>query len=292
MNRYKTLILAIVITVLNGSVWDCFAQRPAEEKEDAITHWLRIEMDRQEIEKALNDIDERSTDLLGALVEAKREYRPGELDPQNVIVRKRIEDISKELANMRRQGRRSVMKAMRFSRDLQHDREHLETLLPALKAAADAGSLPQPENAEAIDWPETIERWKRLLAAMGEDNQREAIQALFGERGGMLLLHMPRGERNGRPFGQGEKAGRMEHLMGPRIPEIDPELKQQWLTRLQRLEKQHEELKHVLDQQNREIERLKRMIEGEYDLEGQAREDGFEHQWLEAPPRNGDPRRP
>ncbi len=201
----------------------------------SLTLWRQLDERLLQATARFRQLHELRERLMANLDETRRSWQPGVIDLQAMRSRHEIDMLLAqlhELVGQEREHNDHVARLLRLLLSSSHRWQ--EGLEPALRRAQ--RRAPPAER-------ERIGRWLEGLKGLAADNPRLFLEAVIGEDYALYLVET------------------VPALLRP--IQATPENQRRWLTRLTQLQAQQEELREELTRRDLEIDRLRRLIEGE-----------------------------
>jgi len=225
----------------------------------SMSELLKIDRDLQNGQVHFTQMETRRVELLDRLDEAKRSYQPDKADTQTLLARQLIDQLLKELHGLSEQTLELVNKGSHGLMMLSRSREQWGPTLNKEWENYQAdrkGSEVRLQEADAM-----FDRWRAALRNLEKGNGLGFAQTLLGDDLGLLVFQSmpdwpPEDASNA---GEGRKHA---ERFRPRHREfIGEQIRKRLRGRLDRIEQGQLELRQKLDAQDREIERLHRILQ-------------------------------
>ena len=220
---------------------------------------LKVDRDLQNGRAHFTQMETRRAELLERLDEAKRGYQPDKADTQTLLARQLIDQLLKELHGLSEQTLGLVNKARHGLTMLYRSREQWGPTLNREWENYQAdreGSEVRLQEADAM-----FDRWRTALRNLEKENGLGFTQTLLGDDLGLLVFQSMPGWPPEDAANAGEGRGRADPFRPRHREFIGEQIRKRLRGRLDRIEQQQFELRRKIDAQDREIERLRRILE-------------------------------
>ena len=231
----------------------------------AMVNWQRLDQRFQRNRVKFEQIEIKNQELMEQLTEAKQRYHPDRIDTGTLLVRRKIGQLLAELHGLDNESQELIGESAERLILVLRTRRMWE---PQLRQQwEEFQSRDQMNIKEKQQTKERFERWLTALERLDEEGQPAFAQVLLGKKLGALAVEsVPKDSeatdpewRNGPPpRGPGEFGPPPHHR---RI--FGNQLRNRLMGRLRRIEDNQDDLKRSLKHQEREIERLRFLLENQ-----------------------------
>ena len=215
-----------------------------------LRRWQDFEMRLHECDNKFKTIEERRNKLLERLTSEKRRYQPDKYDPASVLAHQSIDRLLGELHQAVEEGRSNTAEAVDLVTTALMTRPIWEASLQNDNTHPERG----PDAAAAIK-PERKQAWIEGLKRIDKEGTEGFTKALLSESFATEVMQLiPERLRWPTSFGMRRGGGPMRRGM------VDS-VRQNLLARVERMEKQQEELMKEYNRQERELRQMRTILE-------------------------------
>lgn len=216
-----------------------------------LRRWQDFEIRLHECQNKFKTIEERRNKLLEQLTSEKRRYQPDKYDPASVLAHQTIDRLLGELHQAVEEGRTNTTDAVELVTTALMTRPVWEPSLQNDAAPPERG----PAAGAAVK-PERKQAWLEGLKRIDKEGTEGFARALLSEAFATEVVQsIPERLRWPAPFGMRRGGGApMRRMMMDNV-------RQNLLARVERMEKQQEELMKEYNSQERELRQMRMILE-------------------------------